>query len=186
MQNTCSMHPVRDVHRLFRYQCRRTRAWSLSGNVPDACGLSRTSAQIIGLPVRSDASRHCTASYRLPLFARPFWVGTRACAADADTRSAPQRADTLPMYSPRSGSSGRIHAKRHSPEKLMNDLTRKARGTPQQHRKYAQDTATDDGMSIAPEKPRLTNPNAREQPRTAEQKRSDASPRPGTACRSTR
>ena len=124
--------------------------------------------------------------YRLPLFARPFWVGTRACAADADTRSAPQRADTLPMVSPCSGSSGRIHAKRHSPEKLMNDLTRKARGTPQQHRKYAQDTATDDGMPIAPEKPRLTNPNAREQPRTAEQKRSDASPRPGTACRSTR
>ncbi|AIO70882.1 hypothetical protein [Burkholderia oklahomensis] len=61
----------------------------------------------------------------------------------------------------------------------MNDLKKKDRDTHQQHRKYAQDNATDDGMPVAPEKPRHAIPTECKPSRTSKQQISDARERSG-------
>ncbi|WP_230944698.1 hypothetical protein [Burkholderia stagnalis] len=53
------------------------------------------------------------------------------------------------------------------------------RDTYQQHRNFAQDNATDDGMPVTPEKSRLASPFEREWPRTPKQQISDARKRLG-------
>jgi hypothetical protein len=61
----------------------------------------------------------------------------------------------------------------------MNDIKKKSDGTNRLQRKYEQDSATDDGMPVAPEKSKRANPAVHERPRTAKQQVADAKKRWG-------